>query len=114
MHNQNTTVQRTLPKHNTYYQTQHTLPKHNTHSPLQCRGYVHAALSTSMKSINERVYVIEGPAESLLGRTKENLRQKFFWIGIDRDIKNVIQNCEACAATRPLNFNTPLQPVSCR
>ena len=31
---------------------------------------------------------------------------------MDRDIENIIQNCEACAATRPLNLNTPLQPVS--
>ena len=107
-------TQHTLPKHNTCYQTQHTLPKHNTHSPLQCLGYLHAALSVCMKPINERVYVIEGPAKSLLGRTKENLWQKIFWIGMDRDIENIIQNRKACAATRPLNFNTPLQPVSCR
>ena len=34
-------------------------------------------------------------------------------MGMDQDIENAIQNCEACAATRPLDFfNTPLQPVS--
>lgn len=45
-------------------------------------------------------------------KTKQNLRQKYFWIGMDKDIESFVQNCEACATTRPLNFNTPLQPVS--
>jgi hypothetical protein len=31
-------------------------------------GYLDADLTTGMKSINEHVYVIEGHAESLLGR----------------------------------------------
>ena len=37
-------------------------------NPLQCLGYFDADLTTGMKSINEHVYVIEGHAESLLGR----------------------------------------------
>ena len=36
--------------------------------PLKCLGYFEASLTTGMNCIEERIYVIEGRAESLLGR----------------------------------------------
>ena len=44
-------------------------------------------------------------------RTKQLLRSKIFLICMDRDIESTIKDCPACAASRLLNNNTPLQPV---
>ncbi len=50
-------------------------------NPLQCLVYFDADLTTGIKSINKHVYVIEGHAESLLGR------QSCFGLDISKQVK---------------------------
>ena len=62
-------------------------------------------------SLQKRVLKLAHENHVGIVRTKKLLRSKYFWIGMDRDIEFMIKNCPACATTRSLNVNTPLQPV---
>lgn len=42
-------------------------------------------------------------------RTKQLLRSKYFWAGRDRSIASMTKDCPACAVSRSLSNNTPLQ-----
>ncbi|UYV63208.1 K02A2.6-like, partial [Cordylochernes scorpioides] len=44
-------------------------------------------------------------------RTKQLLREKYFWINMDFDIENLIRNCPICVRNQPLINDQPLQIV---
>ena len=43
--------------------------------------------------------------------TKQFLRTRFFWPGMDDATEKMIKNCQACLVNQPLNKYTPLQPT---
>jgi hypothetical protein len=45
-------------------------------------------------------------------KTKQLLRQKFYWVGMDKDIEQLVKNCDVCIINQPLNANMPLQNVA--
>ena len=45
-------------------------------------------------------------------KTKQLLRQKFYWVGMDKDIEQLVKNCDVCIINQPLNANVPLQNVA--
>jgi hypothetical protein len=45
-------------------------------------------------------------------KTKQLLRQKFYWVGMDKDIEQLVKNCDVCIINPPLNANVPLQNVA--
>ena len=44
-------------------------------------------------------------------RTKQFLRNKFYWPNMDIDIERMIRNCNACVLNQPLHEDQPLQPL---
>ena len=60
--------------HNTQFknyelsQTQKRFTAYGQKAPLKCKGYFNAAIRLGDKTVNSKIYVIEGNAESLLGR----------------------------------------------
>ena len=62
-------------------------------------------------SLKKRVLKLAHEVHVGIVRTKQLLRAKYFWIGMNRDIEVMIKNCPECVASRPLNVNTPLQPT---
>jgi hypothetical protein len=65
-------------------------------------------VSTSLK---KRILKLAHESHVGIVRTKKLLRSNFFWICMDMDIESTIKDCPACAASKPLNNNSPLQPV---
>ena len=62
-------------------------------------------------SVQKRVLMLAHESHVGIVRTKQLLRLKYFWVGMDKAIESMIKDCPACAASRPLSNNTPLQPV---
>jgi len=46
-------------------------------------------------------------------RTLASLRQRFYWVGMDRDVQEYVSSCDACQRNKPLQSNTPglLRPL---
>ena len=44
-------------------------------------------------------------------KTKQFLRTRFFWPGMDDATEKMIKNCQACVVNQPLNKYMPLQPM---
>ena len=64
------------------------------------------------ESLRKRILKLSHESHVSVVRTKQFLRSQYFRIGMDNDVKDLIKNCDACAATRFLDINTPLQQVS--
>ena len=62
-------------------------------------------------SLQKRVLKLAHESHVGIVRTKQLLRSKYFWVGMDKAIESTIKDCQACAASSPLNNNTPLLPV---
>ena len=62
-------------------------------------------------SLQRRILKLAHETHVGIVRTKQLLRSRYFWVGMDKAIEATIKDCPACAACRPLNKNTPLRPV---
>ena len=67
-------------------QTQKRFTVYGQKDPSKCKGYFNAAIKVGDKTVNSRIYVIEGNAESLLGRDYS------FNLGILIQVNTVGQN----------------------
>ena len=67
-------------------QTQKRFTAYGQKDPLKCKGYFNAAIRVGDKTVNSKIYVIEGNAESLLGRDSS------FKLGILTQVNSVGQN----------------------
>ena len=67
-------------------QTQKRFTAYGQKDPLKCKGYFNAAIRVDDKTVNSKIYVIEGNAESLLGRDSS------FKLGILTQVNSVGQN----------------------
>ncbi|UYV76882.1 K02A2.6-like, partial [Cordylochernes scorpioides] len=59
----------------------------------------------------KRVLRIAHETHQGMTRTKQLLREKYFWINMDFDIENLIRNCPICVRNQPLINDQPLQIV---
>ncbi|UYV69790.1 hypothetical protein LAZ67_7000738, partial [Cordylochernes scorpioides] len=59
----------------------------------------------------KRVLRIAYETHQGMTRTKQLLREKYFWINMDFDIENLIRNCPICVRNQPLINDQPLQIV---
>ena len=67
-------------------QTQKRFIAYGQKDPLNFKGHFNAAIRVGHKTVNSKVYVIEGNAESLLGRDSS------FRLGILTQVNSVCQN----------------------
>ncbi|UYV66425.1 K02A2.6-like, partial [Cordylochernes scorpioides] len=59
----------------------------------------------------KRVLRIAHETHQGMTRTKQLLREKYFWINMDFDIENLIRNCPICVRNQPLINDQPLKIV---
>ncbi|UYV76796.1 K02A2.6-like, partial [Cordylochernes scorpioides] len=59
----------------------------------------------------KRVLRIAHETHQGMTRTKQLLREKYFWINMDFDIENLIRKCPICVRNQPLINDQPLQIV---
>lgn len=44
-------------------------------------------------------------------RTKQTLREKYYWPGLDSDVERIVSQCSICQQTQPLVRDEPLNPI---
>ena len=64
------------------------------------------------KQLQSKILKIAHESHMGIVRTKQMLRSKYFWCGMDKQIEEMVKVCDACVINNPLNVNTPLQPTS--
>lgn len=62
------------------------------------------------KSLQGRVLSIAHESHLGIVKTKQLLREKVWWAGIDRDVENLIATCHACQMVQNPSRPPPLQP----
>ena len=70
------------------------------------------------QSLRKQILKLAHETHQGIVKTKQFLRARFFWPGMDQDVETLIKGCSACVVNQPLNRYTPLQPTpssrSCR
>ena len=62
-------------------------------------------------SLRKKVLKLSHEAHQGMLKTKQFLRSRFYWPGMDEVVETMIKNCQACTIAQPLNRYTPLQPT---
>ena len=63
-------------------------------------------------SLQKKILKLSHETHQGIVKTKQFLRSRFFWPGMDSAAEAMIQNCRACVLNQPLNKYTPLRPSS--
>ena len=64
------------------------------------------------KQLQSKILKIAHESHMGIVRTKQMLRSKYFWCGMDKQIEEMTKDCDACVINNPLNVNTPIQPAN--
>lgn len=62
-------------------------------------------------SLRKKVLKLSHETHQGIVKTKQFLRSRFYWPGMDESVETMIKNCQACILNQPLNKYTPLQPA---
>ena len=76
-------------------------PRHRSHSPWWSQVFP--------DSLHQRVISIAHESHQGLVKTKNKLLHEKIWLKIDRDVKEMINQCVMCQASGPENCSDPLQ-----
>lgn len=79
----------------------------STHNGLILRAHRIVLLKSKIK----QAMSIAHETHQGVVRTKQFLRNKFYWPNMDIDVERLIRNCNACILNRPLHEDQPLQPL---
>ena len=63
------------------------------------------------QSLRKQILSLAHEMHQGIVKTKQFLRTRFFWPGMDDATEKMIKNCQACVVNQPLNKYTPLQPT---
>lgn len=63
-------------------------------------------------SLRKKVLKLSHETHQGIVKTKQFLRSRFYWPGMDEATEAMIKNCRACILNQPLNKYTPLQPAA--
>ena len=63
------------------------------------------------QSLRKQILSLADETHQGIVKTKQFLRTRFFWPGMDDATEKMIKNCQACVVNQPLNKYTPLQPT---
>ena len=63
------------------------------------------------QSLQKQILKLAHETHQGIVKTKQFLRARFFWPGMDQDVERLIKSCSACVVNQPLNRYTPLQPT---
>ena len=63
------------------------------------------------QSLRKQILSLAHETHQGIVKTKQFLRTRFFWPGMDDATEKMIKNCQACVVNQPLNKYTPLQPT---
>ena len=63
------------------------------------------------QSLRKQILSLAHEMHQGIVKTKQFLRTRFFWPGMDDPTEEMIKNCQACVVNEPLNKYTPLQPT---
>lgn len=63
------------------------------------------------RSLRKRVLQLAHETHQGVDKTKQFLRSRFCWPGMDEAAETMIKNCHACVPNKSLNKNVPLQPI---
>ena len=63
------------------------------------------------QSLQKQILKLAHETHQGIVKTKQFLRTRFFWPGMDEAAESMIKNCQACVVNQPLNKYTPLQPI---
>ena len=63
------------------------------------------------QSLRKQILKLAHETHQGIVKTKQFLRARFFWPGVDQDVETLIKDCSACVVNQPLNRYTPLQPT---
>ena len=63
-------------------------------------------------SLRKKVLKLSHETHQGIVKTKQFLRSRFYWPGMDEATEAMIKNCQACILNQLLNKYTPLQPTS--
>ena len=63
------------------------------------------------QSLRKQILKLAHKTHQRIVKTKQFLRARFFWPGMDQAVEAMIKGCSACVLNQPLNKYTPLQPV---
>ena len=61
------------------------------------------------QSLRKRILKLAHETHQGIVKTKQFLRARFFWPGMDQAVEETIKGCSACVLNQPLNKYTPLQ-----
>jgi hypothetical protein len=63
-------------------------------------------------ALQKRVLSLAHETHQGIVRTKQMLRLKFYWPGLDRAVESLVSNCNACVLNQPLLDDQPLHPTA--
>ncbi|XP_022808881.1 uncharacterized protein K02A2.6-like [Stylophora pistillata] len=63
------------------------------------------------QSVRKQILKLAHETHQDIVKTKQFLRARSFWPGMDQDVETLIKGCSACVVNQPLNKCTPAQPT---
>ena len=65
----------------------------------------------SQSSQKKKILKLAHETHQGIVKTKESLRTRFYWPGMDDATETMEKNCQGCVVNQPIDKYTPLQPT---